>query len=306
MVADVAGPDRADLPGAREAHILGHDGIDLAVQELGEGRLVVLANGLGGSLRAWAPFLAGFGPGHRVVAYDYRGLYRSGPPAEPNAVTISDHAADLLAVLRWAGSEPAVVIAWSMGVQVAVEAALAEPDRVAGLVLVAGAPGDPLAGVLNLPVSRVLIPPATRVVEAGAAPFGAAVRLLAASRGAPQLLRRLGMVAPSCDLDTFHAMAREFAGLDWRLYMRTIRAMGRHDAWPRLGEVTVPTLVVGGTRDRFLPEATLRAIAAAIPGAELLVIEGATHYLPLEFPELLDQRIRQFQAERIGGAGAAV
>jgi pimeloyl-ACP methyl ester carboxylesterase len=290
----------------REERILGQDGTELALQELGEGRLVVLANGLGGSLRAWAPFLAGFGPGHRVVTYDYRGLYRSGRPSDQDAVTIQDHAADLRTVLRWAGSEPAVIVAWSMGVQVAVEAALAEPERVAGLVLVAGAPGDPLAGVLDLSLSRHLIPPMTRLVEAGAGPFGVAVRLLATVPGAPRLLRRLGVVAPTCDLDTFDAMAREFSRLDWRLYMRTIRAMGRHDAWPRLGEVSVPTLVVGGTRDRFLPEATLRAIAAAVPGAELLVVEGATHYLPLEFPGLLDERIRRFVAERIGRADAAV
>jgi pimeloyl-ACP methyl ester carboxylesterase len=291
-------------PAVRETRILGHDGTDLAVQEMGEGRLVVLANGLGGSLRAWAPFLAGFGPGHRVVTYDYRGLYRSGPPPLPHAVTIADHAEDLLAVLRHAGGEPALVIAWSMGVQVAVEAALAEPERVAGLVLVAGAPGDPLAGVLNLALSRVLIPPLSRVVEVGAWPFGLAVRVLATSRGAPQLLRRLGVVAPTCDLDTFDALAREFAGLDWRLYMRTIRAMGRHDAWPRLGELAVPTLVVGGTRDLFLPEATLRATAAAVPDAELLVIEGATHYLPLEFPGLLSERIRRFEAEQVDRASA--
>lgn len=303
----VDGTGRADdLPPVQEERLLGADGVALAVQELGEGRLVVVANGLGGSLRAWAPFLARFGPGHRVVAFDYRGLYRSGPPPLPGAVTIHDHAGDLLAVLRRSGPEPAIVIAWSMGVQVAVEAALAEPDLVAGLVLVAGAPGDPLAGVLHGPLSRVLIPPATRIVEAGAGAFGPAVRLLAASRAGPHLLRRLGVVAPTCDLETFHALAGEFARLDWRLYMRTIRAMGRHDAWPRLGEVTAPTLVVGGTRDLFLPEATLRAIADAIPGAEVLVIEGATHYLPLEFPELLDERIRHFEAERIDSTSAPV
>ncbi len=290
----------AELPALREERLVGHGGVDLAVQELGEGRPVVLANGLGGSLRAWAPFLARFGTGHRVVSFDYRGLYRSGPPSDPDAVTIHDHAADLVRVLRWTGEEPALVIAWSMGVQVAVEAALAEPDLVAGLVLVAGAPGDPLAGVLDSPLSRVLIPPATHVVEAGAGPFGAALRLLAGVRRGPHVLRRLGVVAPSCDIETFGALAGEFARLDWRLYMRTIRAMARHDAGPRLGDVTVPSLVVGGTRDLFLPTSTLRATAAAIPGAELLVVEGATHYLPLEYPGLLDRRIRRFEAERLG------
>jgi pimeloyl-ACP methyl ester carboxylesterase len=302
----VDGPARsADLSSVREQRLRGHDGVDLALQQLGEGRPVVLANGLGGSLRAWAPFLGSFGPGHRVVAFDYRGLYRSGPPPDADAVTIHDHAADLVAVLRHAADEPAVVIAWSMGVQVAVEAALAEPGLVAGLVLVAGAPGDPLAGVLDLPASRVLIPPVSRAVEACATPFGVMVRVLAATRGGPRLLRRLGVLAPTCDLETFHALAGEFARLDWPLYMRTIRAMGGHDATPRLGEVAVPTLVVGGTRDLFLPVATLRATAAAIPDAELLVIEGASHYLPLEFPELLADRIRRFETERVGEAAPA-
>lgn len=295
----------ADLSSVREERLRGHDGVDLAVQQLGEGRPVVLANGLGGSLRAWAPFLGHFGPGHRMVSFDYRGLYRSGPPPDADAVTIHDHAADLLAVLGATADQPAVVVAWSMGVQVAIEAALAEPDRVAGLVLVAGAPGDPLAGVLDAPVSRVLIPPTTRAVEACAAPFGMAVRLLAGARGGPRLLRRFGVLAPTCDLETFHAMAGEFARLDWRLYMRTIRAMGRHDATDRLGDVAVPTLVVGGTRDLFLPVAVLRATAEAIPGAELLVVEGASHYLPLEFPRLLADRIRRFEAERIGSAASA-
>jgi pimeloyl-ACP methyl ester carboxylesterase len=303
VVAGQAGS--ADLSSMREERLRGHDGVDLAVQQLGEGRPVVLANGLGGSLRAWAPFLARFGPGHRMVAFDYRGLYRSGPPPAAHAVTIHDHAGTLLAVLRATADEPALVIAWSMGVQVAVEAALAEPDRVAGLVLVAGAPGDPLAGVLDLPISRVLIPPVTRAVEACSAPFGAAVRVLAATRGGPRLLRWLGVLAPTCDLETFHALAGEFARLDWPLYMRTIRAMGGHDATPRLGEVAVPTLVVGGTRDLFLPMSVLRATAAAIPDAELLVIEGASHYLPLEFPELLADRIRRFETERIGSTRSA-
>jgi pimeloyl-ACP methyl ester carboxylesterase len=45
-------------------------------------------------------------------------------------------------------------------------------------------------------------------------------------------------------------------------------------------------------------------MADAIPGAELLVIDGATHYLPLEFPELLDERIRRFEEERVGRQAA--
>ena len=160
--------------------------------------------------------------------------------------------------------------------------------------------------MLHTPLSKVVVPPATRVVEAGAPLFGAALRLLAASQSGPGLLRRLGVVAPTCDLETFHALAGEFARLDWRLYMRTVRAMAEHDARPRLGELVAPTLVVGGTRDLFLPERELRATSAAIADSELLVIDGATHYLPLEFPDVLDRLIRAFEAKHSGSSGASV
>ena len=282
-----------------EATIRGDDGTELAVQVVGEGPLIVLANGLGGSFGAWEPLLRHLGPGHRVASWDYRGLYRSGPPAHPESVSVPDHARDLGAVLAWLGGGPAVLIGWSMGVQVVVEFALDHPEDVRGLVLVSGAPGDPFAGVLHTSASRWIVPAITHVVEVGVVPFGVAMRALTAPPAAPSVLRSLGVLAESADLDAFGALAGEFGRLDWRVYARTVRAMGQHDAWPRLPELRAATLVVGGTSDLFLPVPTIEATAHAIPGAELCVLPGATHYLPVEFPHELDARIRRFLADRV-------
>jgi pimeloyl-ACP methyl ester carboxylesterase len=213
-------------------------------------------------------------------------------------VGVDDHARDLGAVLDWLGGGPAVLAGWSMGVQVVVEHALRHPHDVAGLVLVSGAPGDPLAGVLHTALSRWLVPPLTHVVEAAAGPFGLAMRVVTAPRAAPAALRAIGVLADSADLAVFGELADDFAGLDWRVYTRTVRAMARHDAWSRLGELTVPTLVVGGTADLFLPAKAVAAMAAAVPGAELLLIDGATHYLPVEFPAELADRVTRFMSDR--------
>lgn len=283
----------------REERVRSFDGTDLAVQVAGEGPLVVLANGLGGTWRAWAPFLARFGTDHRIASWDYRGLYRSGPPAEPDAVRLTDHSRDLAAVLDWLGGEPVVVIGWSMGVQLGVQFALDQPDRVTGLVLVSGSPGDPLAGVVHATFGHHVVPPLTHLIELGAHPFGLALQGLVATGQAPTALRALGVVAPSCDLRVFGGLAHDFARLDWRVYMRTMRALAAHDAWPRLGDLRLPTLVVGGTRDAFLPRRTIEATAAAIAGAQLVLMPGATHYLPVEFPVELDTEIRRFLAQRV-------
>ena len=286
-------------PAWHEERIRSFDGTELAVQVAGEGPLVVLANGLGGTWRAWGPFLDRFGTDHRVASWDYRGLYGSGPPATPDAVGLADHAGDLAAVLDWLGGGPAVVIGWSMGVQLGVQFALDEPERVSGLVVVSGVPGAPLTDVPPAALSHHVVPPLSHVIEAGAVPFGLVLQAVVGTGQAPKALRRLGIVAPSCDLDVFGALAHDFARLDWRVYMRTLRALAAHDAWPRVGELDVPTLVLGGTRDRFVSPATMEATAAAIPGAELVVLPGATHYLPVEFPAELDGEIRRFLAERV-------
>lgn len=282
-----------------ETRIRAHDGTELAVQVAGQGPLIVLANGLGGSLRAWEPLVRRLGDSHRIASWDYRGLYHSGPPARPEAVTIDDHARDLASVLDWLGGEPAVLIGWSMGVQVIVAYALEHPTGTAGLVFVAGAPGDPLDGVFHTGLSRWLVPPLSHAIQAASLPFGVAMRAVTAPSAAPAVLRRLGVLAPSADLEAFGSLAREFGELDWRVYMRTIRAMASHDAWPRLAELRVPTLVVGGTADLFLPLGTLEATAAAIRDAELFVLTGATHYLPVEFPDELNDRVQRFLDERV-------
>lgn len=291
-------------PALQQSRLRSFDGTDLAVQTAGEGGpLIVLANGLGGSMVAWRALVVGLAPRYRIVSWDYRGLYGSGPPPRADAIRIEDHCRDLEVLLDHLDGGPATLIGWSMGVQVALEFALSHPDRTAGLVLVCGAPGDPFAGVLHTTLSRRWVPAACRVVEAAPGSFGTVVRALAAFGPTPDLLRRAKVVAPSCDLAVFRELAADFAGLDWSLYFRTMRAMGDHSAWDRLGDVRAPALVVGGTRDLFTPAEVATRTAAAIPHARAVVLEGASHYAPLEFPERLTREIERFLSEHLGSGG---
>ncbi|MGD0082165.1 MAG: alpha/beta hydrolase [Acidimicrobiales bacterium] len=286
----------------RHSRLVSFDGTELDVQTVGEdGPMLVLVNGLGGAIIAWRHLLAQLGQRFRILSFDYRGLYRSGPPPTKEALRIEDHYEDLRRVIDASGERSVVLIGWSMGVQVAVEYALRQPTTVDGLVLICGAPGDPFAGVFGTSLSRRAVPAICHVVEAQPALFGAIVRALASFGPSPELLRTAHVLAPGCDMSVFREMAEGFSRLDWRLYARSVRAMGSHDAWPRLGEITAPTLAIGGTRDLFTPASVAVATAAAVPGGEVEILEGASHYAPVEFPDELNQRIEQFLAERVGG-----
>lgn len=78
------------------------------------------------------------------------------------------------------------------------------------------------------------------------------------------------------------------------------RACDAFDLGERLPEISIPTLILVGELDRMTPLNFSEELAAGIPGAELEVIPGAGHMLPLEAPELVEDRLRAF-LERIGG-----
>jgi pimeloyl-ACP methyl ester carboxylesterase len=114
----------------------------------GDGPDVLLCNGLGAPLVSW-PSLAGADSGFRVHTWDYRGLGGSARPSDPARITVADHVDDAVALMDHTGLERAVVASWSIGVNVAFELAERHPDRVSGLLAVAGVPGGTFAAMFG-------------------------------------------------------------------------------------------------------------------------------------------------------------
>jgi 3-oxoadipate enol-lactonase len=83
---------------------------------------------------------------------------------------------------------------------------------------------------------------------------------------------------------------------------RALEALAdRPDSRPLLSEIEVPTLVLVGEDDALTPPADARAIAAAIPDAELLILPGAGHMANLESPEAFNTALLGFLEKVYGG-----
>ncbi|HET7039980.1 MAG TPA: alpha/beta hydrolase, partial [Gemmatimonadales bacterium] len=91
---------------------------------------------------------------------------------------------------------------------------------------------------------------------------------------------------------------------DWRARMAYRQAMEGFDVRRRLAEITVPSVVLHGTRDRLFPLQAARRLADGLPDAELRVIPGAGHVLPLTHGESVLLAVRDLlerAGEREGG-----
>jgi len=258
-------------------------------------RVLLCSNGIGVSTFFWRGLADFFAPTHTVITWDYRGHGQSPIASHPDQLTVARCARDLWAVADRLGAHEAVLIAHSMGCQVSLEAFRLHPSRVRGFVPMLGAPGKAFASFVGgerlLPLVRLLLEVGARNPQLA----GQLLRRWLALPGLWQAMRALGIIHPDlCPREEFEPYFAHLAALDLRGYFSLARDLLTHDASDLLPQLRVPTLVVGGERDLFAPVARSREMAAAIPGAELLVLREGSHAALVEQPELLALSVEKF------------
>lgn len=281
------------------AHAVGPDRIDIAYEIIGEGRPLLLVQGLGAQLVGWPDGFCAVLAGHgfQVVRFDNRDVGRSthlhdAPPADlPAALggdlssvsyTLTDMAADAAGLLDVLGIAPAHVVGASMGAAIAQLLAVEHPERVRTLTSMMFTTGDPAVGRTDPEAAAKLFsgPPVSSRAEAVAQ----AVRAVAIV-GSP------GYPADPAEVAERAGRAYDRGFDPAGLARQAVATVASGDRTARLRGLTVPTLVVHGADDPMCAPDGGRATADVIPGAELLLVDGMGHNLPRELWPMLAARI---------------
>jgi 3-oxoadipate enol-lactonase len=262
----------------------------------GDGLPVLLCNAIGADLSVWDGALEDVSADHPVVTWDHRGMHESGAPArgrlEPGA-----HVEDAVAVLDHHDLDTCCAVAWSNGARIALELAADHPHRVAGIVLVSGAYGQPLERFLRNLEPGALLPALAGVARWAAPLLEPAYRAVVERPELPGLVRQSGLLAPTADVDAVVGLLRAIARCDLGRLLRAYEQLASRGDDGLLGRAREPALLVAGARDLVVPPALMREVADSLADARLAVYEGATHLLPLEYPARLSEDIHKFVAE---------
>lgn len=285
-----------------EMQVRGSDGTHLrAWCNDGSGPAVLLCNGLGTPPEAW-PGITARNSGFRVVTWAQRGLGGSQRPADPARVQVRDHVDDARAVLDAYGLDAAVVIGWSLGVNVAFELALEDPDRASAVLAVAGVPGGSYSALFApYGVPRALRPRLGRFSTRVLPVVGPLLPVVAATL--PPLTDLLvpraisGPAREAGHLGALVSVVRKFARHDWKWYRHLAVALAEHEPLD-VSPVRCPVTFLAGRFDSLVDVADVRAVARTLPGARFRELLG-THFLPLQYPEVMRQELRLLTA-RVG------
>lgn len=292
-----------------ETHqLVTRDGVRLAVHDRpGPSRnapTILLSNGLGGNLPTWRYLIAYFGHSHRIVSWDYRGLYGSSLTRQQRHggvdLSIPAHVGDALEVLDDFGIQRCVAVGWSMGVQLNFELAYRAPERVEGIVGMSGGYGRPLRNTIAGPLGEPFMMPFMYAVGCTVHWLRPLILRIARQPSALEIPKRLGLVGQTLDEEVFRDLVQEVVKLDFGVYNRILGHLGRHDVESLLPHVRAPTLVIAGRRDPMTPKWLAQRMTELLPDAELCILPGGTHYVPVELPDTLNRRIADFLRMRLG------
>lgn len=263
LAYEVAGPARA--PGATAA----------------PGPGMVLAHGFAQTGRCWGPFGAALVESHRVLSIDQPGHGDSGRHADADL----RRSAELLAATTGhAGPDPVVLVGYSMGARIALQATLAHPDRIAALVLIGGTAGiaDPAERAARRASDAAL---AGRIERIGVDAFLAEWLALPMFAGLARWAR-------------FDAERRHNTAAGLAASLRRVGTGSMEPLWDRLADGSCPLLCLTGSLDERYGALAERIVAGWGGTARHQVVHAAGHAAHLERPDDAARTVLGFLAER--------
>lgn len=250
---------------------------DLFVQEGGSGLLIIFLHAGVSDHRLWQHQMTALAATHRVMVYDRRGFGRT--RCGQAAVSPVE---DLLALIDHAGAERAILVGCSQGGRFAIDTALARPDRVAALYLIAPA-------VTGAPVPTSYPPDIQARLDA-----------LEAAEAAEDV-DLVNAIEAQLWLDGPQAPAGRVGGAARDLFLDMNGIALRHapvplpdlpSAYGRVGELTCPVGIACGDMDfpHLLERCTY--LHRTIPGAVAQIFSGCGHLPSLEKPDLVTSALQ--------------
>ncbi len=253
-------------------------GGQLYYEVTGSGDPFVLIHGNAGDRRHWDRLFGSLSPEFRAIRYDVRGYGKSSLPVTD--VSYSDYD-DLATLMDRLDVSRAHVLGWSFGSGIAVDIAVAHPERVISLIAV-----GPWVNGYSSPLVNAYIEDAEQLFNEIAA-------------GGPEVAVDAWMriIFPTTIRDP--AAEEEFAQIAadyswWAFMNESEKQTLSPSAADRLDDIRVPTLIVTAEHDLEACQEVSNFMHASVPDSRLIILTGTGHLMHMEQPTEFQEHLTRF------------
>jgi 3-oxoadipate enol-lactonase len=237
---------------------------------------LVFLHGIGGAARAWRSQLDAFGDRYRAIAWDMPGY---GGSAALQSVSILTLAGALKVFLQQVGAVKPILVGHSIGGMIVQQLLVHEPMIAEYVVL---AQTSPAFGRSDGDWQKEFLDARLGPLDRGETMASLAPKLVA------------GLIGDDADSDGIKLACACMASVPEASYRGAMMSMLGFDLRKSLGQISVPTLVISGTKDKNAPAPMVKKMASFIPNATYVELEGVGHLVALEQPKEFNAVLHDF------------
>jgi non-heme chloroperoxidase len=237
--------------------------------------------------------------GYQILLHDYRFHFSSSQVGDMEACNFENIALDLHQLINYLGIKKTLFVGHSMGVNICLEHARRYPEDVTAQVLISGTVVPPQDIMFDTNMVDITMP----FIEAFTKKYPELFKSVWKHSFKNPLIQYAifdgGFNKKQVEMEFVQLYMKKISELPEKLFFHLLKIMHDHDVINHLESITAPTLIIGGDKDKIIPNYLQQILTRNMPNNQLYIVKDGSHVPQVDFPEMVNQRINQFTKKNL-------
>lgn len=230
----------------------------------------------------------------QILIHDYRFHYASSQEGDIETCNFSNITKDLHELLLKLNIKNSIFIGHSMGVNICLEHSRRYPEDIKGQILISGTVIPPQDVMFDSNMVDILSPYLKSFTVKYPELFKSFWKNSFKNPIAQYIIFDGGFNKKQVEIEFIQLYMKKISELPEILFFHLLKLMHDHDVINHLETIRTPTLVVGGDKDKIIPNYLQRILTTHLPVSELYIVKDGSHVPQADFPDLVNLRIFRF------------
>jgi len=232
--------------------------------------------------------------GYQILLHDYRFHFASSQDGDLESCNFANISKDLHELLAHLEIKRSILVGHSMGVNICLEHTRRYPQDIEGQILISGTVVPPQDVMFDSNMVDIVAPHLKSFTDKYPSLFKSFWQHIYKNPIAQYVIFDGVFNKKQVGMDFIQLYMKKISELPESLLFHLLKLMHDHDVINHLESIATPTLVIGGDKDKIIPNYLQRILTSHLPNSELYIVKDGSHVPQADFPELINQRLLRF------------
>lgn len=232
--------------------------------------------------------------GFNILLHDYRAHFASSGEDRIEQCTFVNISNDLKEIISFLDAKEVIMLGHSMGVNVTLEYAKSYPEDLIGLILISGSVLPPHDVMFDSNLMDLISPALKWVSKNYSKTYDKIWKTQYLNPVARKFIHHGGFNVKEVEEEFIQLYMKKIGELPKDIFLHLLEEMKNHDIINHLENIKVQTLIIGGDKDKVIPNHLQQILKKYLENSQLYIVKDGSHVPQVDFPDFLNERIEAF------------